>query len=818
MKKRISTALAVVLTVALLATSFVAVFATSVFADQAVTTEEITIGNGTYAIVDKSTALDAAKQMTNGITAIPADTPDNWGGLNAETDYSSAFVDTTANGWSFSASILANASSNAALLSSEYTGGGNEVGYNHIAFTPNQQWIMHAYSEVAVIIRDETLRINNGHSWGAGTSTITLSYTADRDGKLVVFDQGKMWAIDWWDSDSQVTVTVTKNGVAIAEPVVVTSAATSESAAVSFPEIAPITVTEGDVIAIEYANNKKWCKLSANPAVAYVYKEQAVEVEEIEIAGQTTLVEKGHVYNAYDDFYALVNVEGIQNKDILDLSNTPWSIESQIADWIPETNAHYMATANTKIITTTTWIHEARGVEMVFAKDNLYVNPGHNQGGDGRFDIKFTAPKNGTVTTYNLINEAWADSDLIDTWPWWERSWKAEFKIKLNGTEIWPAGAENANNSIHPADNEDWYLQYTALRGIEVKKGDIISFEYTTKDARQVHVSTKPMVAYTHEHVWMDAETVQQPGYIVPGKVTTACENCTTVVTENVMAEGSPIIYGNVSYDAVTNTLSIPFTYSNAFMNDLIDSSDWAPFVKFHYIIDGKEYKVDEKLYFYDYADGGVITLSGFNAQRLSQEITVWFTVGWGGNAADNYTNPWPAYGKWNSPEKFAVDSTYTFKAEELANDEKVSTLLNAFENATETVVEGQVSDNDSFIENTIKLDVKKATAYIRFVASDKLIKELAALGRENRTVTLTIKIGNDFSKDIVIEDLRKATMLNISGLSFEQLYGEISLMLSFDYADDTNNFASDEISFTCNTIIDAAETDVANAFTNFMN
>ena len=159
-----------------------------------------------------------------------------------------------------------------------------------------------------------------------------------------------------------------------------------------------------------------------------------------------------------------------------------------------------------------------------------------------------------------------------------------------------------------------------------------------------------------------------------------------------------------------------------------------------------------------------------------------------------------------------------TVKAADKANDESLAELLDALKaDGANTVVNGKASNTEWLVSNTIKLDIKAATAELNIAASQKLVDALTTLGKEGRTVTLTVKVGDNFTKDVVITDLRKYTIVKIAGLSFEQLNGDISVKLAFDYEADANDFATEEITFACGDYIFNAGTPVADAFANYL-
>ena len=151
--------------------------------------------------------------------------------------------------------------------------------------------------------------------------------------------------------------------------------------------------------------------------------------------------------------------------------------------------------------------------------------------------------------------------------------------------------------------------------------------------------------------------------------------------------------------------------------------------------------------------------------------------------------------------------------------DSNLGKLMAAINSATgeAAVVAGQVNNTATLVSNTMKADLKAGTLDLRFVASQDLITKLNTLGKEGRTVTLTVTIGDTVTKDITIDTLKKVTMVKITGMSFEQFNSIVTVKLGFDYEGTENDFTSDVVEFNCGEIIADTDTAVANAFEAFM-
>ncbi len=310
---------------------------------------------------------------------------------------------------------------------------------------------------------------------------------------------------------------------------------------------------------------------------------------------------------------------------------------------------------------------------------------------------------------------------------------------------------------------------------------------YTTENSYPT-LTAPEASACTHANK-KDANVVEAT-YFKAGSKDVVCADCDEPIETGVVIPASDVaLKGDFTETFVDGKLTIAWEYSDALVLDILDGAK----ISFNYSINGYTNTVE-----LTGETGETVILEGFNADRLNAELTY---------------NLSAVYGDVDTAKLNAVGGAV--KAADIANDTELNALLQAL--ANDAVVNGQVANTDNLVSNTIAIDLKAATADLRIVASQKLIDTLAALGKEGRTVTLTVKIGDNCTKDLVINDLRKVTMVKISGLSFEQLNSDISVELAFDYEADANNFATEEITFACGDIIANAGTAASNAFVAYM-
>ena len=260
-------------------------------------------------------------------------------------------------------------------------------------------------------------------------------------------------------------------------------------------------------------------------------------------------------------------------------------------------------------------------------------------------------------------------------------------------------------------------------------------------------------------------------------------------------ATAEPVVY-TPSYDAATNMLTINWTYSDDFVLDIDANTTF----KLFYKLGEYENTIDVP----NSTTGGSVIFEGFNAARLDDTLYFGLTA----TITDVDTAKFNAAAAGQVVASTLVDG-----------DSDLGKLMAAINSATDeaAVVAGQVNNTATLVSNTMKADLKAGTLDLRFVASQKLIDTLAALGKDGRTVTLTVKIGNDITKDIVITDLRKVTMVKITGMSFEQFNSIVTVQLGFDYEGTEKDFTTDVVEFNCGEIIADTDTAVANAFEAFM-
>ncbi len=288
----------------------------------------------------------------------------------------------------------------------------------------------------------------------------------------------------------------------------------------------------------------------------------------------------------------------------------------------------------------------------------------------------------------------------------------------------------------------------------------------------------------------VDAEASIAATYFVAGKEVKVCEYCGDKVETPLPATDKAL--DSVSETFADGKLTIKWTYSDELAIDITKGA----VITFNYAIG--EHKGSVQV---NGTQSGEVILEGFNADRLNSDLTYSLTA---------------VYGE-NDTTKLKSATEKTVQAANVSTDTKLNTLLEALKNEN-TEVSGTMIDTNDFVSNTIEADIKAGTMEIRFVASPELITELAKNNTLARVNKLYVTIDGLETKEFSLEKLTKVTIVNISGLSFEQLYGKVTVKIGFEYAaDTTKNFDTNEVVFDAASVIAAADTDAANALEAYM-
>ncbi len=481
MKKSFSTILAVVLTIALLASSFAML---AVHAEEEPTTELLSIGTTDYEIYTdkKFSAYDSIVGTVSTLT--PGDTYTTDGG---NKKYSGPVVDFTNSAWSVT--------SNQGWATTSPTYIKADANYSQIAFYLTNPGF--AFRSVAMY--DGKLYVNPSHNWIVDeVYSISLNYTVKESGNIVLYDSigtvkasngvntAPFW--DWLasDPDQWASFSIYKNNTRLWPKGTQDNKFEAGGEAIEFPDLGTIKVEAGDVISIKVEGEGSRTGIYINPVVAYAKvaeseeENEPVETEDIVLGDKTYTIETKNKFNAYDTLQSTVSELNVSEYSKVNLSKSVWQVRT--ARW----NGSYDAdlfygpapySSNPAFLignSATHWAISQNSVSVVFdPNEYLAVSPfvKDDDTASAIIDLDFKAPKTGKVVIYDLLGavKAPAANNIAPYWAWLSGHInKVKVSVLLNGKEIWPNDTTVDNMITDVGDS----VAIPDLGEIEVLKGD----------------------------------------------------------------------------------------------------------------------------------------------------------------------------------------------------------------------------------------------------------------------------------------------------------------------------------------------------------
>ncbi len=499
MKKQISIVLSIVLTIALLASSFVML---GVSAEDPAT-EKLTIGTNEYEIYTdkKFSAYDSMAAAVNGLT--PDSTPEGTNNAyNQAPEVSFSNTDWSVNG-------------------KQLWGGGiaqtpiyikTDDAYTQIAFY-NQSVAFGCYS---VSLYNDGLHVNPSHGWLGSNEiyALNLNYTAKEEGNVVIYDNvgtvsssSGSNAYPFWDwltenvGKDWVTFSIYKNNTLLWPKNGEDNKFEAGGEQIAFPDLGAIAVAVGDVITVKVEGFSSRAGIDINPVIAYTTAQANEDDtdntvtggEEITIGDNKYLIDPNGKSNARDVIANALTNTAFDADTNVTLSGVAWNVQAKYADWAIDNNFAYFQKEGLSKLAFENWIADNWSHEIVIQENGLVINPGDNSN-SGNISLIYKAPKNGEVVIYDIAGELKALKDSAPYWAWWDGcDREMTVTVYKNDTAIWPTSNENNKLKV-----DSITLAFPDLGKIEVLTGDTITIEFAATKGF-THTLTDLEIAYIYE-------------------------------------------------------------------------------------------------------------------------------------------------------------------------------------------------------------------------------------------------------------------------------------------------------------------------------
>ncbi len=546
MKTRISTLLAVVLTIALLASSFVML---GVHAEEPVVgdgteqggeqlptlpenTEEFTLGENTY-IIEKDGKYNAFDTLSAAVAELDVNAYPEvnfadsvWQVRTARwnNNYDAKLYYGPAPYGSFPAFMVGNSAGHWATQQNSMT----------VCFDPN------GYLAATPWVKDDK----------NASAIIDFDFIAPKAGKVLIYDvlgavktpDGNNIAPYWaWvaTANNKVEISILKNGAKIwPTDTTVDNIITAVGDTVDFSDLGEIKVAKDDRITLrvkELNQNDEavaWRDVVyTDVEVAYVYEEPKTEgdgededdgegegevatTETVTIGKNTYEVIIAEKYNALDTLTALTSTMDVTKVTQFNMEKSVWQVNSSLWNSVYAKTYHYgmgngsatsaypviVAGSSNSPITNLTnhWSTANYKCSVALGKEALYVSPWFDDSTSRPFiDLSFVAPKSGKVVIYDLLgNITTPTKDEDPFWCWKGTTNEVEITVWKGETKIWPTDATVDNKITLVGDS----VQFPDLGEIKVNKGDVLSVKFAevgTNNPNRDVVITDLEVAYT---------------------------------------------------------------------------------------------------------------------------------------------------------------------------------------------------------------------------------------------------------------------------------------------------------------------------------
>lgn len=690
---------------------------------------------------------------------------------------------------------------------------------------------------------------------------IDCFFHAPRDGKIVLYNNGGLIAPigknianfnGWKDtSTNEVEITIYKNDVKIWPTDETTdNVLTSADDTVDISDLGEIELLEYDVLKIRFYEKSATGQrnaVKANFEVAYIDETpelEAIPMEDKIIGGQLFTVESSTISNAYDAFCGLVagkspiaypaDDSAFESAPIISFDNSAWRAVYKrsgrtYTDAAYTTSSGSSASAVSQLSFTKDkkWYDFVQGGIAFDPTYGMVINPGNTWAETRDMRVNYNVTADGKIALYDTDGKFITIPNIDPYWCWTDANAFVDVNVYKNDVLVWPLNGED--NRINLGEK----FSFPVIE-LDVVKGDVISVSFSNNIAKasRTPVSVDLEVAYVHEH---DENVVETAGtYYIPGKRNGTCTLCGNTYTDAPVINAEPAVTldeNSVKYDPATDKFSFKVYYSEGLMRDYDASveQELGPTFTLKYKI-GKKVK-DVSLDPTEYI-GHTIEFNGFNSSTLDETFTISFHMAWAGK--DDGTGTPVSYVKkeddswlWSDEyEVFTFVPSDYIASEDDALVESFNTLKNkiaAAESEAAKVVAGCPSNSDYRI-NKAEVNIKEGKAIVSVAVTDELknkVKANTSAGYDaaGRTAKYVLTIGG-LDYDVPMDKLYTSTTFTISGLSYSQMFGQISAKIVVTYTD-TNAQPIESTAISCDfaTAIDAAsDNTVASALASYMN
>ena len=714
----------------------------------------------------------------------------------------------------------------------------------HLSVVPND-----AANNVAVFAYDAI-------SSSSDTSQVRLNVYVEEDGNVILYDPSNkftgegMATSPWWANESAsfyTKIEIYHNDKKIwpsqeAEDQIIGNSNLN----VTFPDLGVMEVKKGDYFSFLFTSNNANNGRSGvfcNPTMAYVF-DGRFDVEDKIIGNERITVESETVSNAYDAFCGLVagkspiaypaDNSAFASAPIISFDNSAWRAVYKRggttytdAAYTTSNGSSANAVSQLSFTKSKNWYDFVQGGIAFDPTYGMVINPGNTWAEARDMRVNYNVTADGTIALYDTDGKFITLPNQDPYWCWTNANAFVDVNVYKNDVLVWPLNGED--NRVNQGEK----FSFPVIE-LDVVKGDVISVSFSNNIAiaSRTPVAVDLEVAYTHEH---DENVVVTAGtHYIPGKRNGTCTLCGNTYTDAPVINAEPAVTldeNSVKYDPATDKFSFKVYYSEGLMRDYDASveQELGPTFTLKYKIGEKvkDITIDPTEYI-----GHTIEFNGFNSSTLDETFTISFHMAWAGKDDGTGTDTWISYVKKENDSWLWSDTyeVFTFvPSNYIASDN--ADLVNSFNTlkneiaAAESEAAKVVADcpsNSDYRINKAEVNIKEGKAIVSVAVTDELknrVKANTNAGYDaGRTAKYVLTIGG-VEYPVPMDKLYTSTTFTISGLSYSQMFGQISAKIVVTYTD-TNAQPIESTAITCDfaaAITAASDNAVASALASYM-